>query len=94
MQSPTVEYNLTIHRVTGKPLRFKLPRTSEQIREAGSAIEKSLAANYIGVIQDNKLVIIPSHQIASVEIDPAPKVFIQHVIKDATARSAMEGGGV
>jgi hypothetical protein len=81
MPSPTSIYTLTINRVTGDPLRFKLRRTSEQVREAGSAIEKSLEANYIGVMQEGKLLIIPGHQIASIEIDPAPQVFIHHVIK-------------
>ncbi len=83
MSSPAVEYTLTIHRVTGEPLRFKLRRTAEQIRNAGSAIENGLAANYIGVNQHNRLTIVPAHQVASVEIDPAPPVFIQHVISDA-----------
>ena len=83
MPNTTNEYVLTIYRVTGEPLGFKLRRSPEQIREAGTAIEKGLAANYLGVVQDGKLVIIPSHQIASVVIDPAPKVLISHVIKDA-----------
>ncbi len=83
MPDPTVEYSLTIHRVTGEPLRFKLRRTAEQIRNAGSAIENGLAANYLGVVRGSKLTIVPAHQIASVEIDPAPPVFIQHVIRDA-----------
>jgi hypothetical protein len=82
MPSPTTEYRLTIDRVTGDPLLFKFQRSTEQIRNAGSAIEKGLAANYLGVLPEGKLVIIPSHQIASVEIDPAPKVFIQYVVKD------------
>ncbi len=82
MSKPTVEYTLTIHRITGGPLRFKLRRTPEQIRNAGSAIENGLAANYLGVVQANKLTIVPAHQIAGVEIEPAPAVFIQHVLTD------------
>jgi len=82
MPDPTTEYTLTIHRVTGEPLRFKLHRTGDQIRNAGSAIENGLAAQYLGVVQDGKLIIIPAHQIAMVEIDPAPKVLVRHVIKD------------
>ena len=83
MLNPTIEYTLTINRVTGEPLRLKLKRNSEQIRNAGSAIEKSLASNYVGVILEGKLIIVPSHQISSVEIHPVPKAFFQHVIKDA-----------
>lgn len=83
MPDRTVEYSLTIRRVSGEPLRFKLRRTAQQIRNAGTAIEKGLAAHYLGVVQGNKLTILPAHQISAVEIDPAPDVFIQYVIKDA-----------
>ena len=83
MPSPTSEYTMTINRVTGDPLRFKLRRSTEQIRNVGSAIENGMAANYIGVVQEGKLLIIPRHQIASIEIDPAPKVIVHNVIKDA-----------
>jgi hypothetical protein len=93
MPSPTTEYRLTIDRVTGDPLLFKFQRSTEQIRNAGSAIEKGLAANYLGVLPEGKLVIIPSHQIASVEIDPAPKVFIQYVVKDVESVGWARGVG-
>jgi len=83
MPAPQIEYTMTIHRVNGEPLKFKLRRAVDQIRNAGTAIESGLAANYLGVVLDGKLVVIPSHQIARIEIDPAPNVLIAHVIKDA-----------
>ena len=82
MSSPTAEYAVTIYRLTGEPLRFKLRRTAEQIRNVGSIIENGLAARFLGVIQECKLIIVPAHQIAGIEIDPAPKVLVRHVIKD------------
>jgi len=83
MPTPELEHTMTIHRVDGDPLRFKLRRTADEIRNAGAAIEKGLAANYLGVVLEGKLIVVPAHQIAGIEIEPAPKVLIAHVIKDA-----------
>jgi hypothetical protein len=82
MPSPQVEYTMTIHRVDADPLRFKLRRIADEIRNAGAAIESGLAANYLGVVLEGKLTVIPAHQIAGIEIEPAPNVLIAHVIKD------------
>jgi hypothetical protein len=83
MDSLPLEYIMTIHRVTGKPLRLKLRRTAEDVRNAGSAIENGMAGNYLGVVLGGKLTIIPAHQIVEIQIDPAPKTMIGHVIKHA-----------
>ncbi len=79
----TTEFVVTIHRVTGDPLRFKIQRTAERLRSAGSMIEHSLKASYFGVELDGKLIIVPMSQIVSIEIDPAPQTMISHVLKDA-----------
>ena len=50
MPTPQVEHTMTIHRVDADPLRFKLRRTADEIRNAGSAIENGLAANHLGVV--------------------------------------------
>jgi len=83
MPTPQLEHTMTIHRVGSDPLRFKLRRTADDIRNAGAAIENGLAANYLGVVLEGKLIVVPAHQIAGIEIDPAPKVLVAHVIKDA-----------
>ena len=82
MPSPEVEYTMTIHRIHADPLRFKLRRTVDEIRNAGTAIENGLAAHYLGVVLDGRLVVVPARQIAGIEIEPAPNVLIAHVIKD------------
>jgi hypothetical protein len=38
--------------------------------------------NWPRVVQNGKLTIVPAQQIASIEIKPAPKLLIAHVIKD------------
>jgi hypothetical protein len=82
MPSPQLEYTMTIHRVDADPLRFKLRRSLDEMRNAGAAIENGLASNYLGVVLEGKLIVVPSHQISGIEIDPAPNVLIAHVIKD------------
>ena len=83
MPSPQLEYTMTIHRVDADPLRFKLRRTVDEMRNAGAAIENGLSANYLGVVLNGKLVVVPAHQIAGIEIEPAPNVLIAHVISGA-----------
>jgi hypothetical protein len=83
MPTPQLEYTMTIHRVDADPLRFRLRRTLDEMRNAGAAIENGLASNYLGVVLDGKLTVVPAHRIAGIEIDPAPNVLITHVIKDA-----------
>ena len=83
MPTPELEREVTIHRVLGGPLRFKLPRTVDEMRNAGGAIENGLSANYLRVVAGGKPVVVPAHRIAGIEIEPAPSVLIAHVIKDA-----------
>ena len=83
MPTPELEHEVTIHRVLGDPLRFKLRRTVDEMRNAGAAIEDGLSANYLRVVAGGKLVVVPAHQTAGIEIELAPSVLIAHVIKDA-----------
>ena len=43
MPSSHLEYTMTIHRIDADPLRFKLRRTADEIRNAGAAIGKPLS---------------------------------------------------
>ena len=83
MPNPQLEYTVTVHRVDDNPLRFKLRLTVDEMRNAGAAIESGLAANYLGVVLDGKLIVVPARRIAGIEMDPAPNVLVAHVIKDA-----------
>ena len=81
--SETREAVIKLILVHGGELEFVIERTEEELRNTGSNIEKSMKANYIGVELDDKLTLIPAHNVASVEISPAPRVLIQHVITGA-----------
>jgi hypothetical protein len=77
------EATIKVTLVHGGQLEFTIERNEEELRNTGSNIEKSMKANYIGVELDDKLTLIPAHNISSVEISPAPRVLIQHVITGA-----------
>jgi len=79
----TREATIKVNLVHGGELEFVIERSEEELRNTGTDIEKSMKANYAGVELDNTLTLIPAHNIASVEISPAPRVLIQHVITDA-----------
>ena len=81
--SETREATIKISLVHGGQLEFTIQRREKELRNTGSTIEKSMKAKYIGVEIGDKLTHIPAHNIATVEISPAPKVLIQHVITDA-----------
>jgi hypothetical protein len=80
MQNPS-EIKISINLLSGDPIVFKIEENQDTQRNAGSIIESSMNANYIGVELDGKLVIIPTNNIQKVEISPAPTAMISHVVK-------------
>jgi len=83
MNEPTKEFTMTIHLIQGDPIRFKLRRTAAQLRNVATNLEGGLQARYVGVELNGKLVIVPFHNVRSIEIDPAPSGIIMHVLRDA-----------
>ncbi len=77
------EATIKVNLVHGEQLEFTIERSEQELRNTGSNIEKPTKANFFGVEFGDKLTLIPAHNIATVEISPAPKVLIQHVITDA-----------
>jgi len=86
VQNPS-EVTINIHLISGDPIIFKIEANEERQRNAGSRIERSMNASYIGVELDEKLVIIPTNNIQKVEISPAPKAMIAHVVKGSKSIS-------
>jgi hypothetical protein len=62
---------------------FKIEAEYERLRNAGTRIENSLNSNYVGVELDEKLFIIPTHNIQTIEISPAPIDLMPNVITGA-----------
>jgi hypothetical protein len=83
MNESTQELTVTINLIKGDPVRFKLRLTADELRNFGTNLEGGLQARYVGVELNGKLVIVPFHNVRSVEIDPAPGGIIVHVLRDA-----------
>lgn len=81
------EITITIRLISGDPIAFKLEATEDRLRNAGTRIERSMNASYIGVELDKKLTLIPTNNIQSVEISPAPSTIISNVVRDAKPAS-------
>jgi hypothetical protein len=81
--SGTHQATIKLNLVHGGDIEFTIERTEEELRNTGTNIEKSMKANYVGVELDDKLTLIPAHNIATVEISPAPRILIHHVITGA-----------
>ena len=77
---PLVEITCTIHLLAGEPIVFKIEAEYERLRNAAARIESSLNSNYVGVELDEKLFIIPTHNIQTIEISPAPIDLMPNVI--------------
>jgi hypothetical protein len=82
--SETRKAIIKLNLVHGGQLEFMVEQSEEQLRNTGANIEKSMKASYVGVELDDKLTLIPAHNIASVEISPAPRVLIHNVITGAS----------
>jgi hypothetical protein len=80
---PLVEITCTIHLLAGEPIVFKIEAEYERLRNAAARIESSLNSNYVGVELDEKLFIIPTHNIQTIEISPAPIDLMSNVITGA-----------
>ena len=80
MQNPS-EITISIHLLSGDPIVFKIEANEDRQRNAGTRIESSMNANYIGVELDGKLVVIPTNNIQKVEISPATTGMISHLVK-------------
>lgn len=81
--SDPLEVTVKVNLVHGEQLTFTLEPDEKQLRNAGSNIENTMKSNYVGVQLEDRLVLIPAQNIATIEISPAPRLLIQHVIKGA-----------
>ena len=79
----TAEITISVHLQSGEPIVFKQDLTEDKERNSGTKIEQSMNSNFFGVEMDGKLILIPTSSIQKVEISPAPKAMISHVIKGA-----------
>jgi hypothetical protein len=74
---------VTFHLIHGDTIKIQVDVDQARRRNLASNIETALAGNYIGVVLDQKLTIIPTHNIKTIEMSPMEDVLIRSVISDA-----------
>jgi hypothetical protein len=73
---------MTVHFVHGEPFTVETDAGDARLRNLAGNIEQAMAANYVGVELEGTLHLFPLHSIRAVEISPAPKAVIKHVVRD------------
>jgi hypothetical protein len=74
---------VTTNLVKGDPIKYKVSLTENEVFNVGSALENAMRGNYVGVELSGKLILVPIHNVESIEIDPSPPRLIAHVVKNA-----------
>ena len=78
------EFTFKVNLIEGDPITFKVGADEERRRNAASRLEKAMQSSYVGVKFPDKLIMVPTHNIQSVEISPPPTSIMVHVVNDAT----------
>ena len=78
-----VEVKFTFKFTNGDTLKIKTRISENERRNTGSNIESTMRAGYIAMEVDDKLRVIPMHNIQSLEISPSPHVVLAHCITGA-----------
>ncbi len=73
-----------VNLITGDPITFKVEADDERRRNAASRLEQAMKSSYVGVKFPDKLILVPTNNIQSIEISPPPSSIIMHVVNDAT----------
>ncbi len=77
MSSQTVR--LTIHVA---PVTVVTEADDTRLRNMAGNIEQGMSANYLGLEIEGTLHLFPQHSIRAIEISPAPKTAMKHVVRD------------
>ncbi len=77
------ELRVTINLVHGEPIRFTLALDETRRRNLAANLERGMQASYLGLELDGTLVIIPFHNVRSIELSPAPAQMMAHVVREA-----------
>lgn len=75
-----IEIRITFKFTDGESLEVKTLISENERRNTGSNIESSMRAGYVALEIEDKLRIIPMHNIQSLEISPSPHVVLAHCI--------------
>jgi hypothetical protein len=73
-----------INLVHGDPITFKIEADDERDRNAPNRLEKAMQSAYVGVRMPDRLILVPMHNIQSIEVMPPPSNIMVNVVNDAT----------
>ena len=82
--SSEYEFTFKVNLIKGDPISFKVGADDERRRNAATRLEKAMGSSYVGVKFPDRLIMVPTHNIQSVEITPPPPSIMVHVVNDAT----------
>lgn len=66
----------------GEPFTVVTEAEDSRLRNLAGNIEQAMSANFVGVELEGTLHLFPLHTIRAIEITPAPKAVIKHVVHD------------
>jgi hypothetical protein len=80
------EYEVTfkVNLIQGDPITFKVLADDDRRRNAASRLEQAMKSSYVGVKFPDRLILVPTNNIQSIEIAPPPPSIMVHVVNDAT----------
>jgi hypothetical protein len=73
---------LTVRFADGKPFTVVTEADDSRLRNLAGNIEQAMSANFVGAELEGTLHLVPLHTIRAIEITPAPKAVIKHVVHD------------
>ena len=81
--SETERMTLTLNLVHGDPIRCQVDVDQTRRRNLASNIEAAMASNYIAVLLNEKLTLVPIHNLQSVEISPLDDIQLKGIVTGA-----------
>ena len=82
--SDSRELSCKINLMQGDPIAFKIEADAERQRNVAGRLEKAMQSNYVGIKFPDRLILVPTHNIQSIEIMPPPSNVMLNVVNDAT----------
>jgi len=77
------EFIFKLNLIQGDPIVFKVMADEERRRNAVTRLEKAMESSYVGLKLPDRLILIPTQNIQSIEISPPPPLKMVNVIEDA-----------
>jgi len=78
------EISCKINLIHGETITFKVGANDERRRNVAGRLEKAMQSTYVGIQFPERLILVPMHNVQSIEIMPPPPNVMLNVVNDAT----------